>query len=73
VTKSLKDLDLKLPHVEFAYNRAPSYATKHSSFECVYGVNPLTPIDLLLLPSELRVNHVAELRNKKMKRLHEQA
>jgi len=29
VSKSLKDWDLKLPHAEFAYNRSPSYATKH--------------------------------------------
>jgi len=36
VSKSLKDLDLILPHAEFAYNRALSYATKHSPFECVY-------------------------------------
>ena len=42
VSKSLKDWDLKLSHAEFAYNRSPSYATKHSPFECVYGVNPLT-------------------------------
>ena len=40
VSKSLKDWDLKLPYVEFAYNRSPSYTTKHSPFECVYVVNP---------------------------------
>ena len=51
VSKILNDWDLKLPHAEFAYNRAPSYATKHYPFECVYGINPLTPLDLLPLPS----------------------
>jgi len=64
VSKSLKDWDLKLPHAEFAYNRAPSYITKHSPFKYVYEVNPLTPIDLLPLPSELRVYHKVELREK---------
>ena len=32
---------------EFAYNRSPSYATQHSSFQCVYGENPLLPINLI--------------------------
>jgi len=42
VSKSLKDEDVKLSHATFAYNRAPSYATKHSPFKCVYEVNPLS-------------------------------
>jgi len=33
VSKNLKEWDLKLPHVEFAYNQAPTYVTPHSSFE----------------------------------------
>jgi len=61
----LKDWDLELPCAKFAYNRAPSYATKHSSFECVYEVNPLIPIDLLPIPSESRVNHEAKLGQKR--------
>ena len=60
VSKSLKDWDLKLPHAEFAYNRSPTYATKHSPFECVYGINPLTPLDLIPIPSESRVSFEAE-------------
>ena len=39
-----------LPHVEFAYNRVVNSTTSHSSFEVVYGFNPLTPLDLLLIP-----------------------
>jgi len=72
VSKSLKDWDLKLPHAEFAYNRSPSYATKHSPFECVYGVNPLTPLDLIPIPSESRVSFEAETRAKEMRKLHNQ-
>ena len=56
VSKSLKDWDLKLPHDKFYYNRSTSYATKHSPFECVYGVNPLTPLDLLPILIESRVS-----------------
>jgi len=72
VSKSLKDWDLKLPHVEFAYNRSPAYATKHSPFECVYGINPLAPLDLIPIPTELRVSFQAETGAKEMKKLHEQ-
>jgi len=36
VSKSLKDWDVKLPCANFAYNRDPSYVTKHLPFECVY-------------------------------------
>jgi len=52
VIKNLKEWNLKLLHAEFAYNRAPTYTVSHSSFVTCYGVNPLTPIDLLPLPIE---------------------
>ena len=32
VSSTQKDWDLKLAHAEFAYNRSPTYATKHSPF-----------------------------------------
>jgi len=70
VSKSLKDWDLKFPHVKFVYNRTPSYAIKHSPFEFVYGVNPLTPIDLLTIPMESRVCYEVELRAKEIEKLH---
>ena len=72
VSKSLKYLDLKLSHAEFDYNKAPSYATLHSPFEWVYGVEPLTPISVLSIPSELRVSHDAKVRAKEMKWLYDQ-
>jgi len=72
VSKSLKDWDLKPLHAKFAYNRAPSYATKHSPFECMCSVNPPAPSDLLPLPTESRAHHAVELRAKEMKKLHEQ-
>jgi len=61
-----------LPHADFAYNRSPSYASKHSPFECVYGVSPLTPLDLLPIPTESIVIFEAETRTKEMKKLDEQ-
>ena len=34
-------------HVEFAYNKIPSYTTKHSPLECVYRINPLMLVTLM--------------------------
>ncbi|RDY03349.1 UPF0183 protein, partial [Mucuna pruriens] len=39
-----------LPHLEFAYNRTIQ-STSYSSFEVVYGFYPLTPLDILTLPT----------------------
>jgi len=58
-------LKFEAAYLEFAYNRAPSYATKYSPFECVYRVNPLTPIDLLPILRELKVSYDAEVRAKR--------
>ena len=42
-----------LPLIEFAYNRVIHSSTGMTPFECVYGLNPLTPLDLTPLPSDL--------------------
>ena len=39
-----------LPHIEFAYNRVVNSTASHTPFEVVYGLNPLTPLDLLSIP-----------------------
>jgi len=72
VSESLRDWDVRLAHVEFTYNRAPSYTTPHSPFKVCYGLNPLTPIDFILIPQESRVTFDAKARAKEMKKLHEQ-
>ena len=45
-----------MPHVEFAYNRSVHSTTKFSSFEIVYDFNPLTPLNLTLLPMDERIH-----------------
>jgi len=40
-----------LPHVEFAYNLTFHSTTSYSPFEIVYCFNPLTPLDILPLPT----------------------
>lgn len=72
IKKSLKEWDLKLAHAEFAYNRSPCYSTGKTPFEVNYGLNPLSPIDLIPLPCHSRVSFEAEERAKEMKKLHEQ-
>jgi len=45
-----------LPFIEFAYNRSVHSTTNYSSFEIVYGFNPLKPLDLIYLPVDERVS-----------------
>ena len=47
--KNLKNWEVCLPHIEFAYNRTVHSTTSCSPFEVVYGFNPLTALDLLLM------------------------
>ncbi|KAF7835140.1 Transposon Ty3-G Gag-Pol polyprotein [Senna tora] len=54
--KNLKNWVNCLPHIEFAYNRAVHSSTSFSPFEIVYGFNPLTPLDMLPLPSSEQTN-----------------
>ena len=52
-----KSWDEYLPYVEFAYNRGVHRTTKQFPFEVVYGFNPLTPLDLILLPLDTYFIH----------------
>ena len=72
VSKSLRDWNIKLSYAEFAYKRSPSYATSHSHFEVCYGLNPLTPLDLIPIPQESKVGSKVEERAKEIKKLYEQ-
>ena len=62
-----------MPHVEFAYNRTIHSTTKFSSFEIVYGFNPLTPLDLSPLPMSEHVNLDGKKKAEFVKRIHEKA
>lgn len=67
--KNLKEWDLELPHVDLSYAKAPSKATGCSSFEALYGINPLTLFDLIPHPTNDKVSYEAEQRAKEVKRL----
>ena len=45
-----------MPHIEFAYNRIVHATSLFSPFEVVYGCNPLTPMNILPLPTNEHAN-----------------
>ena len=56
IQRNLKHWKKCLPHIKFANNRPIHSTTSYSPFETVYGFNPLTPLDILPLPTNERVN-----------------
>jgi len=52
-----KSWDEYLPDIEFSYNRVVHKTTNAYPFEVVYGFNPNTPLDLLLLPNPQEFVH----------------
>ena len=71
IPKNLQEWDLKLPHAKFTYNRTPVRATGYSPLEALYGINHLTPVALILLPTSYIVSFEAEKRVREMKKVHE--
>jgi hypothetical protein len=60
-----------LPFIEFAYNRSVHSTTDFSPFEIVYGFNPLTLLDLLLLPVNKRTSLDGQKKAEMVKKLYE--
>jgi len=68
--KNLKIWEECLPHVKIAYNRAVHSTTNFCPFEIIYGFKPHTPMDLLPLPLQDRVDLDAAKRSELIKKLH---
>jgi len=66
-----KAWDLILPHAEFSYNMTPSKTTGLSPFKIVYGIEPLSPLDLILRPLDEKLSGEASKTVKEIKHLHE--
>ena len=72
IKKNINTLEECLPHVEFAKNMAAHSATQHSSFEIMYGFNPLTPLDLFPLPNNFVLKYKdGKAKAEYVKKLHE--
>jgi len=56
---------------EFAYNKTPSKATGLSPFKVVYGVDPLSPLDLIPRPLDQKPSVDAAARVEEIQKLHE--
>jgi len=63
--------NLLLPHTEFAYNRASSKATGLSPFKVVYGIDPISPLDLTPRPSDQKPSADAATRVEEVQKIHE--
>jgi len=68
-----KAWDLFLPHAEFAYNKTPSTATGLSPFKVVYGIDPLSPLDLTPRPLDEKPSADAATRVEEIQKLYELA
>ena len=71
IKKNIKEWEECLPIAEYAYNRAIHSTTGKSPFEVVYGFNPLSPLDILPLPLQQRINMDASARVNYLKKVHE--
>nr|GEV62396.1 RNA-directed DNA polymerase [Tanacetum cinerariifolium] len=65
-----KQWDLILPQAEFAYNRSVNRTTGKSPFEVVYGRNPITPPDLVLVQEVGQFSEEGADQSEHIKELH---
>ena len=72
VGKNLKQWDLILPQIEFAYNRSMHRIVGKSPSEVVYGLQPIGPMELAPHPTIQQFSGDAEVRAKEIKKLHEE-
>lgn len=73
IKKNLKSWEDCLPHAEFAYNHVMHSASKFSPFEIVYGLNPISPLDIIPLPLSERVWVDGKKKAKMVKQIYAEA
>ena len=70
IKSNLKSWDQLLAHAEFAYNKTPSKTTRMSPFKVVYGIGPLSLLDLTPPPMDSKPNMEATKRVQEIQELH---
>ena len=71
VGKNLKQWDLILPQIEFAYNIYEHITIGKSPFEVAYGLQPIGPMNLAPHATTKQFSGDAKVRAKETKKLHE--
>lgn len=72
VGKNVRQWDLLLPQIEFAYNHSIHQSIKCSPFQAVYGHNLHSPLDLTPFPTPHSFSSEASERVVQIKKLHAQ-
>lgn len=70
--KNIRQWDLILAQIEFAYICCTSQTAGSSPYEIVYGKIPLKPLDLVLFQTTHQFSGDAEERVKNIKKMHEE-
>ena len=65
----MKQCDLILPQIEFAYNRSKHRTIGKIPFEVVYGLQPIGPMDLAPHATTKQFSGDAQVRAKEIKKL----
>ena len=72
VGKNVKQWDLILPQIEFAYNRSMHRTIRKSPFKVLYGLQPIGPMKLAPHLTIQQFSGDVEVRAKEIKKLHEE-
>nr|GEW13256.1 hypothetical protein [Tanacetum cinerariifolium] len=71
ITTNLKHWEDLLPRDEFAYNPTPNKTTGISPFMAVYGLNPSTPLDLVVFDTSTKFSQEASELAADIKSIHQ--
>ena len=72
IGKNVKQWDLIMPQIEFAYNRSMHRIVGKSPFEVVYGLQPIGPMESAPYATIKQFSGDAEVRAKEIKKLYEE-